>query len=71
VAKGWGAVYRVNSYHTKTNDDPNVDPVALKAMVDNFKKWCPDHHPIWTMVGVTQLGEPQMLVEIEVVAYDV
>lgn len=30
----------------------------------------PDHKPIWTTVGVQRLGEDDMRVEIEVVAYD-
>lgn len=39
-------------------------------MVRNFKKWVPDHEPIWTCVGVPRLGEDDMRVEIEVVAHD-
>lgn len=35
-----------------------------------FKKWMPDHSPIWTCVGVQRLGEDDMRVEIEVVAHD-
>ena len=37
-------------------------------MVQGFAKWMPNHKPIWTTVGVPQLGEEQMRVEIEVVA---
>ncbi|QKX63403.1 uncharacterized protein TRUGW13939_10573 [Talaromyces rugulosus] len=62
--KGWEQVYRVNSYHVSINDE------ALDAMVRNFRKWVPDHEPIWTCVGVTRLGEDDMRVEIEVVAHD-
>lgn len=62
--KGWSQVYRVNSYHVPINDE------ALSAMVRNFKKYMPDHQPIWTCVGVTRLGEDDMRVEIEVVAHD-
>ncbi|KAJ5748415.1 uncharacterized protein N7511_010111 [Penicillium nucicola] len=62
--KGWSQVYRVNSYHVPINNE------ALAAMVRNFKKWMPDHQPIWTCVGVTRLGEDDMRVEIEVVAHD-
>lgn len=43
---------------------------ALAAMTRNFRKWMPDHSPIWTTVGVTRLGEDDMRVEIEVVAVD-
>lgn len=62
--KGWSQVFRVNSYHVPINDE------ALAAMTRNFKKWMPDHSPIWTCVGVTRLGEDDMRVEIEVVALD-
>ncbi|KAK0110854.1 hypothetical protein ONS96_002443 [Cadophora gregata f. sp. sojae] len=62
--KGWSQVYRVNSYHVPINDE------ALAAMARNFKKWMPDHKPIWTAVGVTRLGVDDMRVEIEVVAHD-
>ena len=62
--KGWSQVFRVNSYHVPLNDK------ALAAMVRNFRKWMPDHQPIWTTVGVTRLGEDDMRVEIEVVAVD-
>ncbi|KAJ5360132.1 hypothetical protein N7517_009323 [Penicillium concentricum] len=62
--KGWEQVFRVNSYHAPINDE------ALEAMVRNFKKWMPNHQPIWTCVGVTRLGEEDMRVEIEVVAHD-
>ncbi|KAJ4984907.1 l-psp endoribonuclease family [Stagonosporopsis vannaccii] len=62
--KGWSQVFRVNSYHVPINNE------ALAAMTRNFKKWMPDHKPIWTCVGVTRLGEDDMRVEIEVVAHD-
>lgn len=62
--KGWSQVYRVNSYHVPLNDE------ALDAMVKNFRKYMPDHQPIWTCVGVTRLGDDDMRVEIEVVAHD-
>ncbi|KAE8161945.1 L-PSP endoribonuclease family protein [Aspergillus tamarii] len=62
--KGWEQVFRVNSYHIPLNDE------ALEAMVRNFKKYMPNHEPIWTVVGVSRLGEDDMRVEIEVVAHD-
>lgn len=67
VKKGWGAVFRVNSYHVGL--EGNQDEV-LGMMVENFKRVMPDHQPVWTCVGVTALGLPDMKVEIEVVAYD-
>lgn len=62
--KGWEQVFRVNSYHVPINNE------ALAAMTRNFKKWMPNHKPIWTCVGVTRLGEDDMRVEIEVTAHD-
>ncbi|KAE8410701.1 L-PSP endoribonuclease family protein [Aspergillus pseudocaelatus] len=62
--KGWEQVFRVNSYHVPLNDE------ALEAMVCNFKKYVPNHEPVWTVVGVSRLGEDDMRVEIEVVAHD-
>lgn len=62
--QGWSQVFRVNSYHVPINNE------ALDAMVRNFRKWMPDHKPIWTCIGVPRLGEDDMRVEIEVVAHD-
>ncbi|GAA6038817.1 hypothetical protein JCM8097_002910 [Rhodosporidiobolus ruineniae] len=56
--KGWEQVFRVNSKE------------AERAMLRNFQKYCPNHKPIWTCVGVTRLGEDDMRVEIEVQAHD-
>lgn len=39
-------------------------------MTANFRKYMPDHQPIWTEIGVQKLGADGMNVEIEVVAYD-
>ncbi|KZZ92182.1 Endoribonuclease L-PSP/chorismate mutase-like protein [Moelleriella libera RCEF 2490] len=60
---GWSQVYRVNSYHVPINDE------ALAAMIRNFRKYMPNHKPIWTTIGVSRLGEDDMRVEIEVVAH--
>ena len=62
--KGWDQVFRVNSYHVPLNNE------ALEAVVRNFRKWMPNHQPIWTAVGVQRLGEDDMRVEIEVSAHD-
>ncbi|KAI0438735.1 putative L-PSP endoribonuclease family protein [Xylaria telfairii] len=62
--KGWSQVYSVRSYHVP------LDGTALEAVVRNFRKWCPDHRPLWTCVGVARLAEDDMCVEIEVQAYD-
>jgi enamine deaminase RidA (YjgF/YER057c/UK114 family) len=60
--KGWEQVYRINSYHVP------LDEEAIAIMAEQMKKWMPSHQPIWTCVGVAQLAEKEMKVEIEVVA---
>lgn len=62
--QGWSQVFRVTSYHVP------LSPEAMGAMVRNFRKWMPDHQPLWTTIGVPKLGEDKMHVEIEVVAHD-
>lgn len=62
--KGWSQVYKVRSYHVPINGE------ALEAMSRNFKKWMPNHQPLYTCVGVQRLGEDDMRVEIEVEAHD-
>ncbi|KAH6867252.1 Endoribonuclease L-PSP/chorismate mutase-like protein [Thelonectria olida] len=61
-ARGWPDVYYVKSYHTSLSGD-------FDLMVEQFKKWMPDHQPTWTCVGVSELGIPGMIIEIEVEAY--
>lgn len=61
---GWSQVFRVNSYHPPLNNE------ALAAMTRNFKRWMPNHKPLWTCVGVARLAEDDMRIEIEVVALD-
>lgn len=63
-SKGWSQVFSVNSFHVPLNNEAN------EAMVRNFRKWCPDHQPTYTCVGVQRLGEDDMRVEIQVIAYD-
>lgn len=57
-------MFRVNSYHLELTEE------VTAIMTKSFGQWMPDHKPIWTQVGVRQLGAPGMRVEIEVVAYD-
>ncbi|KAG0642563.1 hypothetical protein HOY80DRAFT_1007897 [Tuber brumale] len=59
---GWCQVYKIRSYHIE------LSPEALGATIAAIRKWCPDHAPVWTCVGVTALGEEGMLVEVEVEA---
>ncbi|CAG9990535.1 unnamed protein product [Clonostachys byssicola] len=62
--KGWSQVFRVTSYHVPLTDE------ALEICVENFKKYMPDHQPVWTAVGVPALGSPEGHIEIECNAYD-
>jgi enamine deaminase RidA (YjgF/YER057c/UK114 family) len=62
--KGWSQVFSVNSYHVPLNNE------ALAAMTRNSRKWCPDHKPTFTCVGVQRLGGDDMRVEIQVIAHD-
>lgn len=62
--KGISQVYRITSYHPKACGN------AMPTMKENLLRWFPDHKPIWTAVGVENLGLPEMMVEIEAVAYD-
>lgn len=59
--RGWEDVYSVRSYHISLEK-------SFDLMVEQFKKAMPRHQPIWTCVGVRELGIPGMTVEIEVEA---
>ena len=61
--KGWSQVFRINSYHVPLEEE------TLELMSKAIEKWMPNHRPIWTTVGVPNLGLKEMLVEIEVVAH--
>ncbi|ERF69714.1 hypothetical protein EPUS_09472 [Endocarpon pusillum Z07020] len=61
--KGWSQVYRVVTY--SIDIAPQHDRI-----VENFRKWMPDHCPVWTELGVKQLGSDLMNIEIDVEAYD-
>ncbi|KAI5841924.1 putative L-PSP endoribonuclease family protein [Morchella snyderi] len=62
--KGWSQVYKIRSYHVA------MDNTCLVAMIRNLQKWCPNHGPLWTSLGVEKLAEAKMVVEIEAEAYD-
>ncbi|GAQ11628.1 rutC family protein YjgH [Aspergillus lentulus] len=59
--RGWEDVYSVRSYHISLEK-------SFDLMVEQLKKAMPCHQPIWTCVGVRELGIPGMIVEIEVEA---
>lgn len=61
--KGWSQVFRIVTYST----DISAQNEFLMA---NIQKWCPDHKPVWTELGVAHLAFPSMHVEIDVEAHD-
>ncbi|KAL9629340.1 MAG: hypothetical protein Q9164_006923 [Protoblastenia rupestris] len=61
--KGWEQVYNVRAYCVPLNNE------ALDHILRNFRKYCPNHQPLYTVVGVQRLGFDDMRVEIEVKAH--
>ena len=61
--KGWEQVYKVRAYCVPLNNE------ALDHILRNFRKYCPNHQPLYTVVGVQRLGFDDMRVEIEVKAH--
>ena len=60
---GWKDVVHVNSYHVG-----GFPPEVNRVMVEQYRKYMPDHSPIWTQLGVEALGLPTMRIEIRVTA---
>jgi enamine deaminase RidA (YjgF/YER057c/UK114 family) len=58
----WQHVIAVNSYHVGFTEEVN------QIMTERFRHHMPDHAPIWTLLGVAALGDPNMRVEIRVTA---
>lgn len=63
----WRHVIQVNSYHVGVADG-SFNDVHLKVMVQELSRRMGDRAPIWTAVGVTALGDPNMRIEISVTA---
>jgi enamine deaminase RidA (YjgF/YER057c/UK114 family) len=61
--EGWSQVYRVVTYSTDI-------PSQHDFIVENLRKWMPDHYAVWTELGVKELGDASMHFEIDVEAYD-
>lgn len=61
--KGWEDVYLQRTYHVGIER-------SLKLVTEKSRKYCPNHAPVWTAIEVPKLGDPRMLIEIEVEAYD-
>ncbi|GJC82676.1 rutC family protein PH0854 [Colletotrichum liriopes] len=64
--QGWSQVFRIRLYAL----DEAWTPEGVGRMVENIKKWTPNHAPILTGIGASKLGQPGMRVEVEVSAYD-
>ncbi len=61
----WADVISVDSYHVL---DAGGFAPHNRVMVEQFRKRTGDRAPIWTELGVTALGAPEMRVEIRVTA---
>jgi enamine deaminase RidA (YjgF/YER057c/UK114 family) len=54
----WADVIDITSYHV------GVSESVLATMVQELRSHCPDHQPLWTVIGVAGLALPTMKVEI-------
>lgn len=54
----WQDVIDITSYHVE------LDEGVLGTMVEELRRHCPDHQPLWTVLGVPRLALPAMKVEI-------
>ncbi|KAI3535195.1 endoribonuclease L-PSP [Colletotrichum filicis] len=64
--QGWSQVFRIRLYAL----DEAWTEDGLGRMVENMRKWAPNHAPILTGIGASKLGQPGMRLEVEVSAYD-
>jgi enamine deaminase RidA (YjgF/YER057c/UK114 family) len=62
--KGWDQVYRVRIYVLDTSDE------IVELLVQNLRRWMPNHQPVLTCVGVKELALDGMRIEIEAYAQD-
>ncbi|GKZ69503.1 hypothetical protein AnigIFM50267_004712 [Aspergillus niger] len=63
VKSGWDRVVKIRTYHVQL---PQTREKIISLMVENVKKWCPDHQPTWTMLGIEALPFEGQNLEIEV-----
>ena len=61
--KGWDEVYRVRAYLVGVRDEE-----LFGGFLRNMRKWCPNHQPLSTVVGVPGLAFEKMNIEVEVEA---
>jgi enamine deaminase RidA (YjgF/YER057c/UK114 family) len=55
----WDDVVEIISYHVG-----EIDESVLAVTVEELRKWCPSHQPLWTVLGVERLALPPMKVEV-------
>lgn len=58
----WADVITMRSYHVDLDQD------GVAYMADRLREYMPDQPPLWTVIGVSALGDPHMRAEIEVTA---
>ncbi|HEY3541861.1 MAG TPA: Rid family hydrolase [Gaiellaceae bacterium] len=54
----WADVIDITSYHV------GIEESVLATVVEELRRYCPDHQPLWTVIGVAALALPAMKVEI-------
>ena len=59
----WADVVEITSYHVG-----EIDEAVLGTLVEELRKSCPSHQPLWTVLGVERLAFPQMRIEITATA---
>lgn len=62
---GWSNVYLVRAYMVDVRD-----PTLHGATVASLKKWCPNHRPVLTTVGVAELALEGVRIQVAVEAYE-
>ncbi|RAL07050.1 YjgF-like protein [Aspergillus homomorphus CBS 101889] len=60
--KGWEDVYLVRTYHVDLD-------TSYDYLVKKLKKRIPEHRPVWTAISIARLAFPEMLIEVEVEAF--
>jgi enamine deaminase RidA (YjgF/YER057c/UK114 family) len=58
ASASWEDVIDITSYHVE------VSEAVLGAVTESLRRHCPNHQPLWTVVGVAALALPSMKVEI-------
>lgn len=54
----WANVIDITSYHVDLNEE------ILATVTSSLRHHCPDHQPLWTVVGVAALALPAMKFEL-------